>query len=333
MPTLDTIYAPIQSSLTQIEKQLHGFEKNLSRLTDTDTNPIIFNLSEGKKIRAALLLFSSGKAYSSDPVIETATAIELIHFASLVHDDILDQESERRGEQPLYKQLSTKKSLLLGDYILTKALQDIPETIYIKASKALLSIISEMCIGEFSQLQMKEDDIAQTQYRQNYYDVNFKKTALLFGKVCYIGSLFNNTLSDDQHSAFMRFGENFGMAFQFLDDTLEIYQQLSGEKEVHVFDAAQGIVTLPYLNYAENVLQIQTPEAFNQFKRNLKDPQKLNTIHQAMKNEQIFESVLDVIQTHIIHAKRALTGINGELTLNLFKIADHIDQKSQMICG
>ena len=235
MPSLDKIYSPIQATLTKLEEQLHRFENNLSAITKSDTTPIIFNLSEGKKIRAALLLFSSGIASTSDAVIETATAVELIHFASLVHDDILDQESERRGEKPLYKQLSTKKSLLLGDYILTKALQDIPETIYIKASKALLSIISEMCIGEFSQLQMKEDDIEQTQYRQNYYDVNFKKTALLFGKVCYIGSLFNKTLSEDEHAAYMRFGENFGMAFQFLDDTLEIAQQLNGEKEIHVF--------------------------------------------------------------------------------------------------
>ncbi len=332
MTTLDTIYSPIQSSLTQLEKQLHSFEKNLSELTDSDTNPIKFNLNEGKKIRAALLLFSSGVTTPSDPVIETATAVELIHFASLVHDDILDQESERRGEKPLYKQLSTKKSLLLGDYILTKALQDIPDTIYIKASKALLSIISEMCVGEFSQLSMKEEAIQQTQYRQNYYDVNFKKTALLFGKVCFIGSLFNTTLNDEGNQAFMRFGEHFGMAFQFLDDTLEIIQQLNGETNIHVFDAAQGIVTLPYLNYAENILRLQTTEAFSQFKIDLKDPVKLQDIHQSMKRERIFDSVVTVIQTYIANAKRSLSHFDGPLTLNLFQIADYIDQKSQKLC-
>ena len=332
MPTLDSIYVPIQASLSKLEEQLHGFEKTLSKLTESDTNPIIFNLNEGKKIRAALLLFSSGEAHASDPVIKTATAVELVHFASLVHDDILDQESERRGEEPLYKQLSIKKSLLLGDYVLTKALQDIPETIYINASKALLSIISEMCVGEFRQLYMKDESIHQTEYRQYYYDVNFKKTALLFGKVCFIGSLFNKKLNNEGHQAFMRFGEHFGMAFQFLDDTLEIAQQLNGQTDTQVFDAAQGIITLPYLNYAENVLKIQTIEAFSQFKNDLKDPKKLQSVHLSMKREKIFTSVLNVIQTNITLAKRSLEMFDNPLTHNLFQFADYIDQKSQRIC-
>ncbi len=329
--TLEEIYETIQSPMQQIEEDLNTFEDLLKSVTFSPAGTTNLQVNDGKKIRAALLLFSAGQLLDFEPAVKAGTAIEMLHFASLVHDDILDHESERRGEDPVYKQLTLKKALLMGDYIMAQALLSLPEQIYTPANQALQSIVSEMCVGEFIQLHMKENVLALADYKQAYYDVNFKKTALLFSKACALGSMLNPKIKPSAQEAFAKYGENFGMAFQFLDDALEIIQQLQQEQDTRVFDAAQGIITLPYIIYAQNVLQITTLEQLSNFKQELALPERLTSIHQNMKRAQVFNQVYEVIDGFLQEANKSLAGINQEHTKQLRRMCDFLRQKSQNI--
>lgn len=328
---LDNIYQPIQIHLAQLEDDLNQFEDLLKTVSFSSSESTHFKLKEGKKIRAALLLFAAGHPNDMGDAIKAAAAIEMLHFASLVHDDILDQEKERRGEEPVYQQLSLKKALLLGDYIMAQSLLSLPEPIYAKANQALLSIVSEMCVGEFIQQQMKETEMTLPDFKQAYFDVNFKKTALLFGKACAIGSLLNPALSGGHLDSLQKYGENFGMAFQFLDDTLEIVDQLVHASETRVFDAPQGILTLPYLLYAESTLKITTQKEFTTLKRQLASNDHLAQVHQAIRDHNIFSKVSGVIISYLDEAKEALDGVPAELKKDLLRMADYLQEKSQAI--
>lgn len=320
--SLSDIFSSIQPSLQKIEDEMCLFEDTLRTITFSALNSIDFRLSDGKKLRAALLLFSTGQTTKSPDMLTSAKAVEMLHYASLVHDDILDHEQDRRGAKPLYNQLSLKKAILLGDYILAQALLNIPESIYIKTNQALLSIISEMCVGEFIQMTMKESSLALDKYQQTYLDVNYKKTALLFGKACFIGSLFNNSLTDSDRLALQSFGENFGMAFQLRDDTQEIIEQLANPNYNRELDAAQGILTLPYLIYAETILGLKTSEEFSKFNNSLKDSSTLAKLNQELQTNNIFEKVNEVILSYLNKAKSALQAIDPAYSKNLLAVAD-----------
>ena len=124
--SLEDAYFKINDHFEKIEEQISFFEESLNSIINTKPNQINFKINDGKKIRASLLLFSGGKEQNNADIIEAATTIEMLHYASLVHDDILDQEQERRGEAPMYKLLNLKESVLLGDYILVQSILNLP---------------------------------------------------------------------------------------------------------------------------------------------------------------------------------------------------------------
>ena len=326
--SLEDIYLKINDQFQLIEEQIFFFEETLNSITNTNANNINFKINDGKKIRASLLLFSGGKDQVNEDIIEAASTIEMLHYASLVHDDILDQEQERRGEAPIYKLLNLKESVLLGDFILVQSILNLPEKIYLEANKSLLTTISEMCIAEFIQLRMKKYDFPYQDYKNAYFDVNFKKTALLFGQACYIGSLFNSNTSPVLQKAFTKFGEQFGMAFQLLDDALEIKGQfinINGRG----FDALQGIVTLPYFMYAESIRGIKTTEEFSVFRAELTSEETLLKIHREINESDILVKVDELIQSYLFEANNALNGIELSLTEDLLFMSKYLSQRSK----
>ncbi len=329
---LSEIYRPIQSVLDQIESDLSEFESSLKQATFSVSDSKHFKINKGKKIRAALVLFCAGLASeesgdSSPDARKVALAVELLHFASLVHDDILDQEKERRGAEPVYQQLSLRKAVLLGDYIMAQSLMGLPESVYERGSKSLLSVVSQMCVGEFIQLQMRESIMALPEYRQAYQEVNFRKTALLFGQACWIGSHLSPQLSPSNREHLQIFGEHFGLAFQLLDDSLEITDQITESNTPRNFDASQGILTLPYLIYADEILKIHDVSSFTQFKQQLMFSDYLMHTHRKMIEDGIFSRVADEIQLELDFSANELQDNSSPFSANLLLLVDHLREK------
>jgi len=211
---LATLYQPIQPLLDNVDQLLAQLEVSFRQQLTKNEFPVSFPLNHGKKLRAALFLFSAGESARTADLVNGATVLELLHYASLVHDDILDQDDHRRGQPSLHHQLPLKGSLLAGDYLFAQALRLVPPRHYQLFTQQCLDLVSTMCLGELKQLHLTGEKPLS---KEDYLDIIYQKTAVFFGRCCFLGALFNPELQSNVDSL-QTFGEHFGMAFQLLDD-------------------------------------------------------------------------------------------------------------------
>lgn len=205
------------------------------------------SLSNGKRIRPVMLLLSaflSGKVTVMS--IESAVLIEILHTATLIHDDVVDDTLERRGEPSVKAKFGNKVAVLAGDYLLSVALYKAISL----GDLQVLSIIGRLgkylSLGELNQLSnVREFHFSE----ESYLDVIREKTAMLFSACTEIGAL--SAGADSQVVEAMRiYGENIGMCFQIRDDIFDYYNDRNIGKPTGN-DIREGKVTLPLI-YALN---------------------------------------------------------------------------------
>lgn len=225
IPALEKILAPISRQLGQVDRELE------SVLTPEGTfiaRPGAHILSSsGKKIRPALLLLASRlngrKACGSG--VKLAAALELIHTASLLHDDVLDRAVYRRGEKSVNQRWGNKTAILLGDFFYSRAVSLViascpRSNAQLKLLKALADASSAMCRGEIEQLSAQMRKRIST---EQYVSIITNKTAALMSAGAYVGGILAS-MSDPHLRALRVFGMNFGIAFQMTDDILDYLQ-------------------------------------------------------------------------------------------------------------
>ncbi len=230
----------------KIEKQLHKVEDYLERYLHFDDRRVsesaLYTLhGGGKRLRPRFVLMSA-EFFDCNEVIELAAAMELVHMASLIHDDIVDCSDTRRGQETLNMRYGQRYALHCGDYILTKALElvnTVPNREAILRILAKLSI--EMCQGEIQQLATVFDPYQTIEDYKYRID---RKTALLIAVCCQVGALAADA-SAEMVQKFYDFGYNLGMAFQIKDDVLDMAQDKAAIGKPAGSDLAHGILTLP----------------------------------------------------------------------------------------
>ncbi len=201
--------------------------------------------SGGKRIRP-LLIILSGKTINSHPnegLVAAGTAAELIHMASLVHDDIIDQSFYRRGKPSLFSLWGEKNAVLAGDFLFAKAFEILASSGLFTVLQLMVEAIQEMCQGEIAQ----SEKLFQTdQKEEDYFDRIYQKTGKFLAFCCQAGAIITKAKSEKQ-SALKTYGTYLGYTFQIIDDLLDF----TGESEVlgkPVYqDLAQGNLTLPVL--------------------------------------------------------------------------------------
>ena len=172
----------------------------------------------GKRIRPSLLLLTArGSGYQGQEHIKAAASVELIHTASLIHDDIIDNAKTRRGQASVNYKWGQDIALLTADYIYTKAFTLLTQTLSPEALSILCEATSRMCKAELMQVQFKNNN---TNY-EDYFKIIENKTAFFFSACTVLGCIIAKCpmwkilrLKD--------YGFNYGMAFQIIDDTLDI---------------------------------------------------------------------------------------------------------------
>jgi len=177
--------------------------------------------SGGKRIRAALtILFSKlfGYKYGSRH-INLAACIELIHMASLLHDDVVDESYLRRGKKTANKIWGNKASVLVGDFIFTKAFQIMVEDEDLKVLQNLSNASKSLAQGEVLQLSLKNNLDIDT---EKYFKVIKDKTAKLFSSSAMVGGIISKR-PEKIISKLDKFGHNIGIAFQLFDDALDYH--------------------------------------------------------------------------------------------------------------
>lgn len=238
-----------------IKGNLEVLEQGLQEAV-TSTNDLVTEVgmhivtSGGKRIRPALCLLSArgGRAFDLPHVLPLAEALELIHTASLVHDDVIDEADTRRGAATANARWNNQVAILSGDYIFARAFTLIAEEGYDPyVSKRLADLVCNLSVGEIIQ------DHAVYQASRgmaDYYERIQKKTADFLEICCELGAMVGG-MDSEEMKKLAEYGHCIGMAFQITDDLLDIEQTAETIGKPAGNDIRQGIVTLPVIRALE----------------------------------------------------------------------------------
>lgn len=240
--TKSDLYKPIQHELAAVEK-------HLGELLHTDdafiaqTIPQILRAG-GKRLRPALLLMSAKICnYSGERSIKLATAVELVHTASLIHDDIIDNDTLRRGMPTINSKLGDTISVILGDYLYSMVFNILAQEDNIEVIRCVASTTSQMARGDLRQLQ-QQYNMALTE--EKYLSINSDKTASLMSCACRIGALCGTSCNGEVETL-TSYGQNLGMAFQITDDLLDLTAEEKVLGKPLGSDIREGKMTLPLI--------------------------------------------------------------------------------------
>ena len=197
----------------------------------------------GKQIRPALALLSG---LSIDPekgeqLIDMAVACEMTHFASLIHDDVVDEAKMRRGVESVNARWHDKVAVLVGDYVISQAMYLLSEYRATDVIRTIMIAVKNMSEGELHQINTRSKKIIS---ETEYYNIIRFKTSSLMGAVCKMPAQVL-TDSSDTTEAMYNFGENFGMAFQIVDDLLDFTSDEEQLGKPIFCDIRDGKATLP----------------------------------------------------------------------------------------
>jgi octaprenyl-diphosphate synthase len=237
---LRDIQSPILGSLGAVSDELW-------RIVSADV-PLVQEVQEhlmgmkGKLFRPTLLLLSSAVEDRSQPrAITYAAVVELIHLATLVHDDAVDHSALRRGMPTVNSLFSHQVSVIMGDYLYLRALRELVRMGDLEAMGAITNASTEMTLGEIRQLSAF-DALAFTE--RDYETLIRAKTASLFVAACDVGALCGAPRHRD---ALVRYGERLGMAFQVADDLLDYTEGQEMTGKPGGLDLKEHKVTLPLI--------------------------------------------------------------------------------------
>jgi heptaprenyl diphosphate synthase len=242
------LYQGIEKDLQLVEDELKNIVQSEDPFVTEVANHLL--LAGGKRMRPALSLLGAQFAgYSLEKVLPLAVALELVHMATLVHDDLIDNSLARRGVPTVNAKWDKNTSTCIGNYLLTKSLLmlSLYEIEKPEIARILSDISIKMCEGEFRQI---VDSFDPLQTPKDYFYRVKRKTAFLLTASVYLGAI----VCGGERAVYLplrRYGNNIGMAFQITDDILDLIADQEKLGKPIGGDLRQGIITLPVI-YAIN---------------------------------------------------------------------------------
>ncbi len=241
--------AELNEFLKPVEKDLLKFDRISDRVLQAESDLIsgvVRHLlrKKGKRIRPAIsFLVSRAAGFNHPKMVQAALAIELIHTATLLHDDVVDESDTRRGQETVNYKWNNLVSVLMGDFFFAKAFRLLVET----ESSELVSQVSRATEKvSFGELRQIEETFNWELDEKQYYDIIRDKTAALFS-VSSASCAILNREEKKRIKQFSTFGERVGKAFQIADDILDLVGDTSTTGKSVGLDLLQGKVTLPLI--------------------------------------------------------------------------------------
>jgi octaprenyl-diphosphate synthase len=245
--TMTDVWDAYRGELEGVEDQIHKNLDSTVGLVNTVAGHILN--SGGKRIRPLLLVLSARLCgYTGQDVFALASLIEYIHTATLLHDDVVDDADLRRGRQTARKLWGNQVSILVGDYLYSRAICQIVGFRNQGINEALSEACRKMAEGEVLQLYYNGNPLIT---EAEYLRIVEHKTAGLIAASCGIGAIFGNATIDRQDALF-RFGQRLGIAFQLADDTLDYAANGDRLGKSLGQDLRQGKTTLPLLHLLQH---------------------------------------------------------------------------------
>jgi geranylgeranyl pyrophosphate synthase len=240
---LDTIYQSISEGLTDVEK--HLFE--LSRAENIAVSEAVFQTlrAGGKRLRPALVLMSAQACgCENGKGTRVAAAMELIHTASLIHDDVIDDADTRRGLPTVNSRCGMRMTVLIGDYVYSRVMGILAVEGNLEILKCATDCAESMIASELTQTAHQNDvNISE----ETYLSIIAGKTASLLSCACKSGALLGD-VQDGEVEILAEYGMNLGMAFQITDDLLDITGTQDTVGKPMGNDIKEGRMTLPYIH-------------------------------------------------------------------------------------
>jgi geranylgeranyl pyrophosphate synthase len=299
-----SLFKPIGRELEVVEEKLHqAADAEHAQLAEV----LRYLLdSGGKRIRPAVVILAS-KFHEHDlsKVLPLAAAVEMLHTATLVHDDLLDGSLLRRGNATLNAKLSAGAVILVGDYLFARAADLAAATESVPVVSIFSKTLMTICRGEIRHA-FDEDGWRRT--KEGYYDSTYSKTASLFAASAESGALLSGAGSATVRSL-RDYGCNLGMAFQIVDDILDFVGDEAEMGKPIGSDLRQGTVTLPLLLYFEGHPKHDLLRAVFEEREGRED--RIQTLVDMVRDSPAIESAREEARRFTMEAKEALRDLSA----------------------
>ena len=301
-----SIYSPIQEQLLRVEERLKGVgDVPFPYLADLLDHVLD---TTGKKARPALTLLAGGFHPNDGDSLETmATAVELLHIATLIHDDTVDNSDIRRGKATVSNLWGRNVAVVLGDFIFAVSATFVCDTQNIRVVRRFSETIMELSSGELREI---ADAYNADQSREQYLERIFNKTASLFTTAGESGAILSGA-SEDIVQALREYGHNLGMAFQIVDDILDFDATRDEVGKPVGRDLLQGVLTLPA------IIALERDPADNPIIDLFKDPEDQASLQRAVdmiQNSSIIDSAYAVADEYCVKALACLEDLEPNPT-------------------
>ncbi len=314
---LTELYAPIG-------KEIDRLERFLAKEFAAEDEFIVSLLEHvrrfrGKRIRPALLLIigKTGSGHVSKDQIKIAAVVELIHTATLVHDDILDDASLRRNVETVHKRWGERAAVLLGDFIYSRAFAlstEVPGM-----AQILSRTTNTICEGELLQIRHRfQPDFSE----EVYLEIIHKKTAILYGVACELGARLAG-FDETDCRRFHAFGIGLGAAFQIVDDCMDYAVDETVVGKSLGTDLHQGKVTLPLICLLRSATDEDRERLLRVLRRRM-DPETERRIAAAVRENGALKSSLGRAEAFMDEALSNLDSFSMELQEAVEPVADYV---------
>ncbi len=282
-PNLNSIKAPIESYLNEFDKRFKSSMKTSVALLNLITRYITSR--KGKQIRPMFVFFSAQLCGGiTEKTYRAATLIELLHTATLVHDDIVDDSNKRRGFFSVNSLWKNKIAVLVGDFLLSRGMLTALENDDFALLKLVSGSVKEMSEGELLQLEKARNlDIDE----DIYFEIIRKKTATLIASCCACGALSTEANEETIHKM-GQFGEAVGIAFQLKDDLFD-YEMYNKTGKPSGIDLKEQKMTLPLIHMLNNMSFIEKRKVIYTIKNHHENNEKVAAVIEMVNKSQSIE--------------------------------------------
>lgn len=314
MAQVDQIKAPIKDDLKRFEKVFRDAMRSHIPLLDKVTQYI--TKSKGKQMRPMFVLLSARIAGEiNESTYRSATLIELLHTATLVHDDVVDDSNERRGFFSINALWKNKIAVLVGDYLLSQGMMLSLENNDFEMLRIVSRAVKEMSEGELLQIEKARRLDVQEQV---YFDIIQKKTASLIASCCAVGAAStgaNKAMIERMHN----FGTYVGIAFQIKDDIFDFEDSRQIGKPTGI-DIKERKMTLPLIYLLNNSDKLQKRTIINLVKNHHDNPLKVKEVVEMVRRSGGLEYADKKMHEYIDLALLQLEGLPQTPALESLKL-------------
>ncbi|AKF25328.1 octaprenyl-diphosphate synthase [Sulfurovum lithotrophicum] len=292
--------------LNSVERKIEQF---IAELNDKEVLGLYAKLPQGKRLRAKLILKIAGNGL---PVVKTAAIVEMIHAASLLHDDVIDDAYTRRSKPSLNALYGNKRAIMLGDILYSKGFFEL-NNISPVVAKIVSNAVTQLSLGE-----LKDVSLSKTFNTDKaiYLEMIYQKTASLIEASAGAAAV----LAGKPKEAYMTYGRNLGMAFQMIDDLLDITQDTATLGKPALHDFVEGKTTLPYI-YLYEALDEKGQQKLASLHGKVLTADEQNWIKTEMEERQVLmkcyaqakELIEEAVELMNSHGEEALSDIAMEM--------------------